>query len=162
MSIGGVMNDPVFRNVRFLPGTIHAGFPSHASDYEERELDINDLVVPHPTTGYFMRVDGDSMTGACIYSGDIIDIDRAVTAANNRIVVARIGEDFTLKRLQIMQNRKIFLKPENPKYIWLSLRIGNLVCFRHHYPAIIRVCQKSTLHQTHSRDARQRAGAHRT
>ena len=30
------MNDPVFRNVRFLPGTIHAGFPSPESDYEER------------------------------------------------------------------------------------------------------------------------------
>jgi SOS-response transcriptional repressor LexA len=54
------------------------------------------------------------LTGECIYSDDIIVIDRAVTAANNRIVVARIGEDFTLKRLQIMQNRKTFLKPENP------------------------------------------------
>ena len=31
-------------------------------------------------------------------------------------MVARIGEEFTLKRLQIIQNRKIFLKPENPKY----------------------------------------------
>jgi Peptidase S24-like len=62
------MLDPVFRNVQFLPGTIHAGFLSPASDYEERELDINDLVVPHPTTSYFMRVSGDSMTGACIYS----------------------------------------------------------------------------------------------
>jgi len=57
------MNDPVFRNVRFLPGTIHAGFPSPASDYEERNLDNNDLVVP-----------------------------------------------------QLMQNRKVFLKPVNPKY----------------------------------------------
>jgi DNA polymerase V len=56
------------------------------------------------------------MTGACIYSDDIIVIDRAVTAASNRIVVARIGEEFTLKRLQIIQNRKIFLKPENSKY----------------------------------------------
>ena len=110
------MNDPVFRNVRFLSGTIHAGFPSPTSDYEERGLDINDLVIPHPTSSYFMRVSGNSMTGACIDSNDIIVIDRAVTAANNRIVVARIGEEFTLKRLQIMQHRKIFLKPENPKY----------------------------------------------
>ncbi len=60
------MNDPVFHNVRFLPGTIHAGFPSSAGDYEERELDINDLVVPHPTSSYFMRVSGDSMIGAWV------------------------------------------------------------------------------------------------
>ena len=72
------MNDPVFRNVVFLPGTIHAGFPSPASDYEERNLDINDLVVPHPTSSYFMRVSGESMTGACIYSDDIIVINRAM------------------------------------------------------------------------------------
>jgi DNA polymerase V len=110
------MIDPVFHNVRLLPGTINAGFPSPAGDYEERELDINDLVMPHPTSSYFMRVSGDSMTGACIYHDDIIVIDRAITAANNRIVVARIGADFTLKRLQLMKNRKIFLKPENPKY----------------------------------------------
>jgi DNA polymerase V len=56
------------------------------------------------------------MTGACIYHDDIIVIDRAITAANNRIVVARIGEEFTLKRLQLIKGRKIFLKPENPKY----------------------------------------------
>ncbi len=56
------------------------------------------------------------MTGACINHDHIIVIDRAVTAAHNRIVVARIGEKYTLKRLQIMQHRKIFLKPENPKY----------------------------------------------
>jgi DNA polymerase V len=97
------MNDPVFRNVRFLPGIIHAGFPSPASEYEERNIDIHDLVVPHPTSSYFMRVSGDSMTGACMYSDDSIVIDR-------------IGEEFTLKRLQITQHRKIFLKPENPKY----------------------------------------------
>jgi peptidase S24-like protein len=56
------------------------------------------------------------MTGAYIYHDEIIVIDRAITAANNRFVVARIGEEFTLKRLQLMKNRKIFLKPENPKY----------------------------------------------
>ncbi len=115
------MIDPVFRNVRFLPGTINAGFPSPASDYEERELDINDLVVPHPTSSYFMRVSGDSMVGACIYHDDIIVIDRAITAAHNRIVVARIGEEFTLKRLQLMKGRKIFLKPENPKYLAMDV-----------------------------------------
>lgn len=38
------------------------------------------------------------------------------TAANNRIVVARIGEDFTFIRLQIIQSRKIFLNLENPTY----------------------------------------------
>ena len=103
-----LMNDPDFRNVRFLPGTIHAGFPSPASDYEERNLDINDLVVPHQTSSYFMRVSGDSMIGACIYHEDIIVIARAITAAHNRIVVARIAEELTHKRILSSVRRMSF------------------------------------------------------
>src|SRR2546428_12666372 len=48
------------------------------------------------------------MTGACIYSDDIIVIARAITAANNRIVVTRIDEEFTLKRLQRSARRMNF------------------------------------------------------
>ena len=110
------MNDSAFRNVHFLAGTIHAGYPSPTSDFEESGLAVHDLVVAHPRSSYFLRVSGNSMTGACIYNDDIVVIDRAVTATHNRIVVARIGEEFTLKRLQIIQNRKIFLKSENPNY----------------------------------------------
>jgi hypothetical protein len=46
------MNDHVFRNVHFLSGTIHAGFPSPTSDYSERGLAIHDLVMPHPTSSF--------------------------------------------------------------------------------------------------------------
>jgi DNA polymerase V len=101
-------------NVRFL-GSISAGFPSPADDYKERTLDLNELVAPHPLSTYFMRVAGDSMIGACIHSGDVIAIDRAVTATHKKIVVARLGDTFTLKRLWIMHPR-LYLRPENPKY----------------------------------------------
>jgi DNA polymerase V len=105
-----------FRNVRFLAGPIHAGFPSPADDWREKRLDVNDLVVPHPISTYYMRVDGDSMNGACIDHQDIIIVDRAITATHNKIIVARLGEDFTLKRLQVINGRKIFHKSENPAY----------------------------------------------
>lgn len=82
----------------------------------EKRLDVNDLVVPHPISTYFMRVEGNSMHGACIDDGDIIIVDRAITATHNKIIVARLGEDFTLKRLQVINGRKIFLKSENPAY----------------------------------------------
>ena len=112
------MDDPTafFRNVRFLAGPIHGGFPSPAEDWREKRLDVNDLVVPHPVSTYFMRVEGNSMHGACIDDGDIIIVDRAITATHNKIIVARLGEDFTLKRLQVINGRKIFLKSENPTY----------------------------------------------
>jgi DNA polymerase V len=64
-----------------------------------------------------MRVEGDSMINACMYSQDVIVVDRAITAAHNKIVVARLGEDFTVKRLQVIKGgHRVFLKPENPKY----------------------------------------------
>ncbi len=91
-----------FRNVRFLAGPIHAGFPSPADDWREKRLDVNDFVVPHPISTYFMQVEGNSMHGACIDDGDIIIVDRAITATHNKIIVARLGEDFTLKRLQVI------------------------------------------------------------
>jgi DNA polymerase V len=101
-------------NVRFL-GSISAGFPSPADDYKENRLDLNELVAPHPLSTYYMRVAGDSMIGACIHNGDVVSVDRALTATHKKIVVARLGDRFTLKRLWIMQP-KMYLRPENPNY----------------------------------------------
>jgi DNA polymerase V len=104
-------------NVRFLTRPAFAGFPSPADDDAERRLDLHDLFVAHPISTFFMRVQGDSMTSACIFDGDIIAVDRALTATHNRIIVARLGEGFTLKRLQIIRgSRRIFLKSEHPAH----------------------------------------------
>lgn len=104
-----------WENVTFL-GSVRAGFPSPADDWKERPLHLHDLVVQHPLSTYFMRVSGDSMTGACMYPGDLIVVDRSLTATHKKIVVARLGKSFTLKRL-LMGKRDIVLKPENPQYM---------------------------------------------
>jgi DNA polymerase V len=56
------------------------------------------------------------MTCAGIADRDIIIFDPAITATHKKIVVARLGGDFTLKRLKVINSRKIFLKSENPAY----------------------------------------------
>ena len=91
------------------------GFPSPAGDYEEKRLSLDDLCVLHPISTFFMRVSGDSMDGACIHDGDIIVVDRSITVSHNAIVVVRVGEQFTVKRL-LLYKRKTYLKAENPKY----------------------------------------------
>ncbi len=115
---GEVMNehDALLHNVRFITSPAHAGFPSPASDYEEQPLNLNDLVVHNSVATYFMRVAGDSMKGACITHEDIIVVDRSITATHNKIIVARLGDGFTLKRLQIVKPKRIFLKSEHPDY----------------------------------------------
>ena len=120
-----MMNEhkPLFQDVHILTSSVYAGFPSPADDYKEPPLSLNDLVIYHPIATYFARVSGDSMIGACIYPNDVVVVDRALTAANNRIVVARVGEELTIKRLQII-GRKMFLKPENPSYTSIEVKHG--------------------------------------
>jgi len=92
-----------------------AGFPSPGDDQVERVLDINDLVVKHPATTFFVRVEGDSMEGAGIFSGDVLVVDRAVEARDGTIVVAAVNGEMVVKRLVTKGNRQE-LHSENEQY----------------------------------------------
>ncbi len=98
-----------------LGASLPAGFPSPADDYIETSLDLNELLIAHPSATFFVRVDGDSMINAGINDGDILIVDRALSPANNRIVVAALDGYLTVKRLRI-ENERWFLQPENPSY----------------------------------------------
>lgn len=94
---------------------ISAGFPNPAEDTEQEGLDLNELVIKHPAATFYMRVEGSSMEGANIYSGDIVVVDKALEPRSNDIVVAYIDGEFTLKRFRHKGN-KGYLVPENPEY----------------------------------------------
>ena len=98
----------------FLSG-VQAGFPSPADDYIEDQLNINELLVQHPAATFFVRVEGESMRDANILTGDILVVDRSLEASNNKIVIAIINGEFTVKRF-IKNKSGVFLVPENPKY----------------------------------------------
>lgn len=94
-----------------LIGNISAGLPKLA---EENVDDIINL-----PAGLFkgddlfaLRVKGDSMINAGIFSKDIIIVRKQETANNNDIVVALIDNEATVKRF-IKQKDKIILRPEN-------------------------------------------------
>lgn len=80
---------------------VPCGFPSPAQDYVEERLDLNKLVVKHPSATYFVRVSGDSMVGAGIGDGDLLVVDRSLTAGHGDIVVAAVAGEFTVKELRI-------------------------------------------------------------
>lgn len=94
---------------------ISAGFPSPAEDYVEGYLDLNEHLIAHPSATFFLRVDGDSMTGAGIYHGDILIVDRSIEAKNGKIVVAALNGELTVKRLEYKDGIPM-LRPENPNY----------------------------------------------
>ncbi|MFN2369128.1 MAG: LexA family protein, partial [Desulfurivibrionaceae bacterium] len=91
--------DPTSQVIRPLyAGGVSAGFPSPAEDYIEQHLDLNELLIRRPAATFFVRVNGDSMTGAGINHGDILIVDRSVEPAGGKIVIAVIDGEFTVKR----------------------------------------------------------------
>ncbi|GIU22254.1 MAG: translesion error-prone DNA polymerase V autoproteolytic subunit [Gammaproteobacteria bacterium] len=80
---------------------IAAGFPSPAQDYVEQTLDLNELCIKHPAATFFVKVQGDSMIDAGIFSGDILVVDRSLQPAHGDIVVAAVNGEFTVKQLQL-------------------------------------------------------------
>jgi len=78
---------------------VPCGFPSPAQDYVESRLDLNKLLIQHPSATYFVRVSGHSMTDANINEGDLLVVDSALTAVHDDIVVASVNGEFTVKKL---------------------------------------------------------------
>ena len=101
--------------VRFYDVGINAGFPSPAQDYEEPRLHLNDLLVKNTDTTFVTKANGDSMTGAGIYDGDMLVVDRGLTDYKDKVVIACINGEFTVKRYKIERGRPV-LKPQNPIY----------------------------------------------
>ena len=92
-----------------------AGFPSPAEDYIECRLDLNEHLIRHPSATFFVRVAGDSMTGAGIHDGDILIVDRSLEPESGSVVVAAVNGELTVKRL-LRRNGRSMLKPENDAF----------------------------------------------
>ena len=122
----------------FFVSKIQAGFPSPADDFMDNRLNINDYVIKNPLSTYYVKVSGDSMIGAGIFSGDILVVDRSIEVADNRIVVAMIDGDFTVKRLRYHKD-KLYLISENSQFVPIEvieqeLTIWGVVTFSIHQP----------------------------
>lgn len=99
---------------------ISAGFPSPADDYIERRLDLNRRLIRDCAATFIVRAEGESMIGAGIFSGDLLIVDRGLTANNGDIVVAVVDGEFLVKRLE-KKGERVFLVAENPKFPKIEL-----------------------------------------
>jgi DNA polymerase V len=94
--------------------SVPCGFPSPAQDYVERRIDLNELMIQHPSATYFVKSTGDSMIEAGIGEGDLLVVDSSRKAGHGDIVIAAVDGEFTVKRLQL--HPTVMLKPENSAY----------------------------------------------
>lgn len=89
------------------------GFPSPAENFAERALDLNGLLIKHPSATFYAIVSGDSMTGVGIFDRDILVVDRAVTAVQGNVVLAAIDGELCCK---IFDERNRQLLSSNSEY----------------------------------------------
>ena len=97
-----------------LVGRVAAGSPILAQEHVEASYAVDpNLFDDKPD--YLLRVRGMSMRDAGIFDGDLLAVRRAAEARNGQIVVARVGDDVTVKRWR-RKGHTIELLPENPDF----------------------------------------------
>ncbi len=101
--------------VPMMAWPVACGLPSPAEDYVDRLLDFNELLIEHPAATFAIRIQGESMTGAGIFPGDVAVVDRAREPVNGSIVLALVDGAFTVKRYR-KKRGAIWLQAENPAF----------------------------------------------
>ena len=108
-----------------VSSSVVAGFPSPAEQYQEPPLDLNELLVKRPAATYFVRVEGDSMTGAGILDGDYLVVDSSLEPHDHDIVIANLNGEFTVKELRTGKFPR--LVPKNPAFPVIEIKEGDVL-----------------------------------
>ena len=111
------------QRVPMMAWSAACGFPSPAEDYVDRPLDFNELLIEHPAATFAIRIEGESMTGAGIFPGDIAVVDRAREPVNGSIILALLDGAFTVKRYRI-KDGAVWLQAENPAFADMPITDG--------------------------------------
>jgi DNA polymerase V len=80
-------------------GTVASGFGSAVDDGGSKRIDLNDALIRHPEATFVVRAAGAAMHEAGIDDGDVLLVDRAITAAHGHVVIAIVEGELTCRRL---------------------------------------------------------------
>lgn len=109
-----------------LYGRVAAGQPTLASENIEDELNI-DAALFRPRADFLLRVQGDSMRDADILERDILAVHRTPQALNGQIVVARLGDEATVKYYH-RRGHQLRLEPANAAYTPIEIDLREQSC----------------------------------
>ena len=76
---------------------MEAGFLSPAEDYLDKRLKLQTHLVKHELATFFLRAHGLSMKNTRINNGDLLIVDRAISAEHNKVVIAALDRELTTK-----------------------------------------------------------------
>ena len=106
-----------------LVGRVAAGSPILAQEHIEQSYSFGTGMF-EKQPDYLLKVRGMSMQGVGIMDGDLLAVKQAKDAKNGQIVVARLGDEVTVKRFR-RTNNLIELLPENPDFKTIVVEPGD-------------------------------------
>ena len=92
-----------------------AGSPGAANESSHEQVSLESYLISNPSSTVLFRVRGESMTGAGIYEGDLLVVDRSIEPVHGQVVVAAINNDLTVKRLY-KRAGEVKLLAANPQF----------------------------------------------
>lgn len=111
----GISTDTLRAGLWLAASPARAGFPSPAADHRVVRADLNAELVPHEEATLLIRVKGDSMRDAGIFDGNLLVVDKSLSAQHGDIVVAVLDDEFTVKQLY-RKDGMVKLLPAHPDF----------------------------------------------
>jgi DNA polymerase V len=116
------------------PRTSNA-FGSPGTDSTVKRIDLNEALIRHPDATFVMRAAGEAMRDAGIADGDVLLVDRAITATHGAVVIAAVAGELVCRRLELAPKKRsaaatprlvaadgvtaaIAITPETPLEVW--------------------------------------------
>jgi repressor LexA len=118
-------------------GRVAAGTPIGSDVFDADNVVLIDRSFFFPTPDYLLKVKGDSMRDDGIFDGDLIGVHRTAQARSGDIVIARIEDEITVKRLQLGRDG-IRLLPRNPDYAPIEVRADQDFAIEGLYCGLVR------------------------
>lgn len=101
--------------VPFINSKVNAGFPSPAMDYLEQKIDLNEILIKHPSSTFIIKVNGDSMIDEGICDKSFLVVDKSLDYKKNNIAIININGDLTVKKIEKQKN-KFYIIGANKKF----------------------------------------------
>ncbi len=96
-------------------GQVEAGFPSPAEEELTDTMSLDEFLIKNKEATYMLKVSGESMKDAGIMPGDMVLVDRSLTAVPGDIVIAEVDKEWTIKYLR-KAGGVVYLEPANKKF----------------------------------------------
>ena len=109
-------------------------FGSPGTDSTVKRIDLNEALIRHPEATFVMRAAGDAMRDAGIADGDVLLVDRAITATHGAVVIAAVAGELICRRIEFPAKKHaaaaprllaadgataaIAITPETPLEVW--------------------------------------------